>query len=148
MFRSTSYNTLDEKGRFIMPARFRDAIREGGGGRFMLTRLDKALFAYTMDEWNLVESKILRKPVTSSALRRFRRIFIGGASECHRDKQDRVLIPLPMREYADLKKDIVLVGQINHFEIWSRERYEFEERQLDVDMNNKDVGDEIAKFGL
>ena len=131
-----------------MPARFRASIRSGGAGMFMLTRLDGALFAYTMDEWNLVESRILREPVTTSALRRFRRIFIGGASECHWDKQDRVLIPLPMREYADLKKDVVIVGQINHFEIWSREKYEFEERQLDVDMKNRDVGDEIAKFGL
>jgi len=121
MFRGTSYNTLDDKGRLIIPSRFRDAVRAGGGGSIMLTRLDRALFVYTMDEWNLVESRVLQEPVTSSALRRFRRIFIGGASECQWDKQDRALIPMPMREYADLKKDVVVVGQIDHFEIWLAE---------------------------
>jgi len=53
-----------------------------------------------------------------------------------------------MRKYAGLKKDVVIVGQINHFEIWSIERYELEEKQLDLDMDSKDVADEIAKFGL
>jgi MraZ protein len=148
MFRGTSYNTLDPKGRLIVPARFRGVIGAGGQGSVMITRLDGALFAYTPDEWNMVEARILKEPVTSAALRRFRRIFIGGAMECQRDKQDRILIPVPMRSYAELEKNIVIVGQINHFEIWSKDRYEFEEKQLDSDMNNKEVGDEIAKFGL
>ncbi|VEN75277.1 Transcriptional regulator MraZ [Candidatus Desulfarcum epimagneticum] len=148
MFRGTSYNTLDPKGRFIMPSRFRGLMESGKNDALMITRLDGALFAYTLDEWSAVESRILQEPTTSAALRRFRRIFIGGAAQCAKDKQGRVLIPVPMREYAHLKKDIVIVGQINHFEIWSKKRYEAEEKKLDEDMGREDVGDEIAKFGL
>jgi MraZ protein len=148
MFRGSSFHTIDSKGRIIIPARFRDAIKAGGGDGVMVTRLDKALFVYTFDQWGRVESKILSISETSESMRRFRRVFIGGASDCNCDKQGRILIPPVLRQYAEFDKEVVLVGQIVHFEIWSKENYEREVMQMEEDMKKEAVSNEIAKLGL
>ncbi len=148
MFRESSFNTIDSKGRIIIPARFRDVIKAEGSDRVIVTRLDKALFAYTFDQWSKIESKVLAMSETSEYMRRFRRVFIGGASDCNCDKQGRILIPPVLRQYAELEKEIVLVGQIVHFEIWSKENYEHEVVQMEEDMKKEAVSNEIAKLGL
>ena len=148
MFRGSSFNTIDSKGRIIIPARFRDVIKAGGGDGVIVTRLDKALFAYTFDQWSKIESKVLAMSETSEYMRRFRRVFIGGASDCNCDKQGRILIPPVLRQYAQFEKEIVLVGQIVHFEIWSKENYEQEVVQMEEDMKKEAVSNEIAKLGL
>ncbi len=148
MFRESSFNTIDSKGRIIIPARFRDVIKAEGRDRVIVTRLDKALFAYTFDQWSKIESKVLAMSETSEYMRRFRRVFIGGASDCNCDKQGRILIPPVLRQYAELEKEIVLVGQIIHFEIWSKENYEHEVVQMEEDMKKEAVSNEIAKLGL
>lgn len=148
MFRGSSFHTIDAKGRLIIPARFRDAIRAGGGDGIMLSRMDACLVAYTREEWTKIETKILNMAERSETMRRFRRIFIGGAHDCTCDKQDRILIPPNLREYAVLNKDIVLVGVLDHFEIWSRENWDAENLSLEDDMKREDVRNEIAKLGL
>jgi MraZ protein len=148
MFRGSSFNTIDLKGRIIIPARFRDVIKAGGGDGVIVTRLDKALFAYTFDQWSKIESRVLAMSETSEYMRRFRRVFIGGASDCICDKQGRILIPPVLRQYAEFEKEIVLVGQIVHFEIWSKENYEQEVVQMEKDMKKEAVSNEIAKLGL
>ena len=148
MFRGSSFHTIDSKGRIIIPARFRDVIKVGGGNGVVVTRLDKALFVYALDEWSKIESRILSVAETSEYMRRFRMVFIGGAFDCACDKQGRVLIPPVLRQYAELEKDIVLVGQITHFEVWSKEKYELEITQLEEDMKKEEVSNEIAKLGL
>lgn len=148
MFRGSSFHTIDPKGRIIVPARFRDVIKAGGSDRVIVTRLDQALFAYTLDEWNKVEARIMSLTDTSESMRRFRRIFIGGASDCAYDKQGRILIPPVLRQYAEIEKDIVLIGQIDHFEIWSKERYDEEVLQMEKDIKKEEVSNEIAKLGL
>ena len=148
MFRGSSFNTIDSKRRIIIPARFRDVIKDGGGDGVIVTRLDKALFAYTFDQWSKIESRVLAMSETSEYMRRFRRVFIGGASDCSCDKQGRILIPPVLRQYADLEKEIVIVGQIVHFEIWSKENYEQEVVQMEEDMKKEAVSNEIAKLGL
>ncbi len=148
MFRGSSFNTIDSKARIIIPARFRDVIKAGGGDGVIVTRLDKALFAYTFDQWSKIESRVLAMSETSEYMRRFRRVFIGGASDCNCDKQGRILIPPVLRQYAEFEKEIVLVGQIVHFEIWSKENYEQEVVQMEEDMKKEAVSNEIAKLGL
>jgi len=148
MFRGSSFHTIDPKGRIIIPARFRDVIKAGGSNGTIVTRLDHALFAYTLNEWNKVEARIMSLTDTSESMRRFRRIFIGGASDCTCDKQGRILIPPVLRQYAEIEKDIVLVGQIDHFEIWSKERYDKEVLQMEKDIKKEEVNNEIAKLGL
>jgi MraZ protein len=148
MFRGSSFHTIDSKGRIIIPARFRDVIKADGSYGVMLSRMDGALIAYTYDEWRKIENRILTLAEKSESMRRFRRVFIGGSFECPCDKQDRILIPQNLREYAEFEKDIVLVGVLDHFEIWSRDCWNRENMDLEKDMKKEDVRNEIAKLGL
>jgi len=148
MFRGTSYHTIDPKGRFIIPARFRDVIKATGGDGIMITRMDDCLFAYTQDQWGKLEQKILDLPQKDEAMRRFQRVFIGGAHDCRYDAQGRVLIPPSLKQYSGLEKDIVLVGVLNRFEIWSRENYDRESGRFDKDMQDDLVRSEIADLSL
>jgi len=148
MFRGSSFHTIDEKGRIIIPARFRDVLKAGGGDGVMVSRLDKSLFAYTFEEWSKIENKILSLAEKSGNIRRFRRVFIGGAFECICDKQGRILIPPSLRKYSELEKDLVLVGVLDHFEIWSRKNWENENLTIEEDLENEEVRNEISKLGL
>ena len=147
MFRGSSFHTIDQKGRIIVPARFRDIIRANGDG-VMVSMLDACLVAYTFEEWRRIENKILSLAEKSEDMRRFRRVFIGGAFDCPCDKQERILIPPTLREYAVFDREIVLVGVLDHFEIWSRENWDRENQKMEADMKKEDVRNEIAKLGL
>jgi len=148
MFRGTSFHTIDSKGRVIIPARFRDIIKNGDQDGVVVSRMDGTLYAYPFEEWRKIENKILSLAEKSDSMRRFRRIFIGGAFECSCDKQDRILVPPALRQYAALEKDIVLVGALDHFEIWSVESWNAEIEQLEKDSKKEDVRNEIAKLGI
>ncbi len=148
MFRGSSFHTIDVKGRLIIPARFRDVIRADGGERVMLSRMDGCLVAYPLDEWRRIESRILQLAQKNTSMRRFRRVFIGGAFDCACDKQERILIPPLLRDYAGLQKDVVLVGVLDHFEIWSRGKWEQENLNLEEDLQQEEVRKDIASLGL
>jgi MraZ protein len=148
MFRGSSFHTIDSKGRIIIPSRFRDVIKAQGSNGVMVSRMDGALVAYPYDEWRKIENRILLLAEKSENMRRFRRVFIGGAFECSCDKQDRILIPQNLRQYAEIDKEIVLVGVLDHFEIWSRKSWDRENIHLEKDMKKEDVRNEIAKLGL
>ncbi len=109
-------HTLDEKGRMIIPVKF----REGLGSHFVMTRgLDKCLFVYPMSDWETLEAKLKALPMTRADARAFVRFFFSGATECELDKQGRILIPQTLRDYAELGKDCVVLGVSNRVEIWS-----------------------------
>jgi MraZ protein len=148
MFRGSSFHTIDNKGRLIIPARFRQFIKSEDGDGVMISRMDNCLVAYPFKEWRNLENKILSLAETSENMRRFRRVFIGGAFECSCDRQDRILIPQSLRQYADLDKEIVLVGVLEHFEIWARQKWEQENISLEKDFKKEEVRNEIAKLGL
>ena len=148
MFRGSSFHTIDSKGRVIIPARFKDVIKNDDREGVMVSRMDNGLFAYTFDEWNKIEMRILSMAEKSEHMRRFRRVFVGGAHECQCDKQSRILLPPPLRQYAALEKEIVLVGVLDHFEIWSRENWDRENMDMENDMQKEAVRNEIAKLGL
>lgn len=148
MFRGRSSHKIDPKGRIIIPARFRDILSDKNSSGLMISTLDQCLVAYPYDEWSKIEERILTKAERSEAMRRFRRIFIGGAFDCGCDKQDRILIPASLRTYAELKQKIVLVGVLDHFEIWSDENWEHENRRMAEDLQQEEVRNEIAGLGL
>lgn len=149
MFRGSSYHTIDTKGRIIIPARFRELVTENGGDGLVLSRIDGMLVAYPYDIWSGVERKILDRKEKTEALRRFKRYFIGSAQDCPLDRQGRILVPPSLRQYAHLDKDIVMVGVLDHFEVWSRERWDYENQRFEEeDMNNEEVRNEIASIGL
>ena len=148
MFRGSFFHTIDPKGRIIIPSKFRDIIKAQESNGVMIPRIDGGLVAYTYDEWRNIETRILSLAEKSENMRRFRRVFIGGAFECTCDKQDRILIPQNLRQYAELEKEIVLVGVLDHFEIWSRQSWDRENIHLEKDMKKEEVRNEIAKLGL
>lgn len=148
MFRGSSLHTIDSKGRIIVPARFREIIKADDNNGVMISRMDSGLMAYTQTEWRKIETRILSLSEKSGSMRRFRRVFIGGAFECPCDKQGRILIPPMLRQYAELSREIVLVGVLDHFEIWSREKWEKENLHMEKDMKKEEVRNEIAKLGL
>ena len=149
MFRGSSFHNLDTKGRLIIPTRFRDVVNQSRVEGLMVSKMDGALFCYSFEEWQKIEQRVLNTAVKSDTIRRFRRFFIGGAFDCPHDKQGRILIPPSLREYAGLRKEIVLVGVLDHFEIWAKENWRDEEGQFENDMNtNKEMRDEIAELGI
>ena len=148
MYRGSSFHTIDVKGRIIIPKRFRDVISDRNGHRLMVSRMDRSLVVYALREWEKIESKILSLAEKNDNMRRFRRVFIGGAFECVWDKQDRILVPPTLRGYAGLDKEIVLVGVLDHFEIWSRENWDKENATMEKDMKKEEVRNEIAKLGI
>ena len=148
MFRGTSFHTIDGKCRIKIPSRFREIIKAGGSDGIMVSRMDKGLVAYPFGEWEKIEAKILSLAEKSETMRRFRRVFIGGAFECMCDNQDRILIPPPLRQYSEIEKEIVLVGVLDHFEIWSKVNWEMENLAMEKDMKKEEVRNEIAKLGL
>ena len=114
----------------------------------MITRMDNCLCAYPLNEWSKIEEKILALAEKGDAMRRFRRVFVGGAFECACDKQGRVLVPPSLRDYAGLDKDIILVGVLDHFEIWSKDNWERENQLMEEDMLKDEVRVEISRLGL
>jgi MraZ protein len=148
MFRGSSSHMLDPKGRITVPSRFRKTIQDGGADAVMITSMDKCLWSYPLNEWSKIEEKIKALGEKSTEMRRFRRTFIGDAFECACDKQGRVLIPPAQRTYAALEKEIVLVGVLDHFEIWSKDNWVNERQLMEEDMLKEEVRKEISRLGL
>ncbi len=118
MFKGEYEYTLDEKGRLVVPARFRGAL----GERFVATRgFDGCVVLYPESEWAQVESKLRQEPLAN---RRFVRYLLGSAVECELDRQGRFVLPQPLREHAGIAREAVVVGLINKVEVWSKERWQ------------------------
>lgn len=125
MFRGRSKHTLDEKGRLAIPARFREVLSSKGDGCLVLTNHFSCLWAFARDDWRVIEEKAANLSLFDSAVSIYRRYFISGAQECP-IKQGRITIPPDLREIAELKKEVVLVGELKLFEIWDKEKWEEE----------------------
>ena len=124
MFYGEFAHTLDEKNRLIVPMRLRGKIRETFVESFIITKgLDNCLFLFTNDEWRLFENKTKALPLTGKDARAYTRHLFSGASECTIDKQGRISIPLYLKNYAQIRKDVIVIGVMNRIEIWSREKW-------------------------
>ncbi|WP_335870514.1 division/cell wall cluster transcriptional repressor MraZ [Bacillus sp. 2205SS5-2] len=121
MFMGEYHHSIDQKGRLIVPAKFRDHL----GDSFVITRgLDQCLFGYPQDEWKLLEEKLKVLPLTKKDARAFTRFFFSGATECELDKQGRINLPSTLTTYAKLEKECVVLGVSNRIEIWSKTLWE------------------------
>jgi MraZ protein len=142
MFIGEYQHAIDNKNRMIIPSKFRDEI----GGTFVLTKgLDGCLYAYTMDEWKLLEEKLKKLPLTSKDARAFVRFFFSGANEIDVDKQGRALIPQNLSEYASINKDIVSIGVSTRIEIWSKEKWEeYNNQNIDYDA----IAEKMSELGI
>ncbi|MDD2469502.1 MAG: division/cell wall cluster transcriptional repressor MraZ [Bacilli bacterium] len=115
------HHSIDEKGRLIIPSKFRYDL----GDKFIVTKgLDGCLFVYPKNEWENIVSKLKVLPFTKKDARVFTRFFLSGATECEFDKQGRINITSPLAGYADLTKECVIIGVNDRLEIWSKQRFE------------------------
>lgn len=115
------HHNIDEKGRLIIPSKFRSEL----GERFIITKgLDKCLFVYSMNEWNKIIEKLSILQFTKKNVRAFERAFIGGASTIEFDRQGRINITSPLVHYANISKECVIIGVNERLEIWSKEEFE------------------------
>ena len=133
MFYGQYEHTIDEKGRLIIPAKFRTPIKDNFIDRFFITRgFERCLFVFTEQEWRKIEEQFRKLPLTKSVARNLARNFFSGAFESECDKQGRILIPKRLIEYAGLKKDVAIIGVSRRIEIWDKERWdEFSMKSLE-----------------
>ena len=121
MFIGEYHHTIDEKGRIIIPAKFRDAL----GKEFIITRgIENCLFVYSLQNWANITTKLSQLPFTKKDARTFNRFFMSGATNVELDKQGRVNISQPLIQYANLEKDCVVIGTGDRLEIWSQESWD------------------------
>jgi len=146
VFRSSSFHTIDPKGRIIIPARFRKVLKADDEYGVVISIKDGCIYSYTFDEWKNLEQRI--RATKSATMERFKRFFLGNACPLKCDKQDRILIPQSLRTYADIEKDIVLVGVLDRFEIWAREKWDQENLKMEQELEKEEVREEIASLGL
>ena len=121
MFRGVQHINMDAKGRLAMPARQREPLLSQCAGQIVLTidTQSSCLVIYPLPEWERIEGEIQKLPALKPAVKRFQRLMLGYATDLELDGQGRMLLPAPLREYAQLDKKLVLVGQGNKLELWS-----------------------------
>ncbi len=146
MFRGRYEHTIDPKGRISIPSKFRDVLKEKYDDRLVITNFDHCLIAFPYEEWSLLEMKagsfsLLRKETSA-----FFRFFYSSAIDCVIDKQGRLLIPQTLREYANFRKEVVLVGEGKWIEIFAKERWEEEARRAEESFEK--IRDMLADLGL
>ena len=137
MFMGEYHHTIDDKGRLTIPSKLRYEL----GENFIVTRgLDNCLFIYPQNEWNNIINKYKELPNTKDA-RNFMRFFLSGAIQSEFDKQGRINIPIPLINYAQIKKDCVIIGVSERLEIWSKELWE--KFINDNESNLSDIADKL-----
>ena len=124
MFYGEYEHTIDRKGRLIIPAKFRQALKEHDATTLFLTRgFDGCLFLFPESEWRDLENRFKQIPFTKAEGRKFNRLFFSGASEVDVDRLGRLLIPRTLKEFAQIKQDVVIVGVSTRMEVWSKEQW-------------------------
>lgn len=143
MFMGEFHHTIDDKGRMIIPAKFREEL----GATFVVTRgMDKCLFVYPEEEWKQLEEKLKTLPFTKKDARAFTRFFFSGATESELDRQGRVNIPATLRNYANLEKECVVIGVSNRVEIWGKDIWE--EYFAESEESFSEIAEGIVDFDL
>lgn len=141
MFMGEYNHTIDEKGRLIIPSKFREEL----GNSFVVTKgLDGCLFAYDNTEWTALEEKLKKLPLTNRDARAFARFMLAGAALVEVDKQGRILLPQVLRGFAELEKDVVLIGVASRIEIWSKDKWSEMSDASDMD----EIAEKMADLGI
>lgn len=126
MFRGINSATLDAKGRMALPVRFREAVQNDGLAQVVVTidMREKCLLLYPLPEWETVQHKLEALSNIGDKARRLQRLLIGHATDIEVDTQGRILLPAMLRDFGELEKKLVLVGQGNKIEIWNADRWQ------------------------
>jgi MraZ protein len=125
VFRGVNKLAVDSKGRFAMPTKYREALGASCAAQLVVTiDTDRCLLIYPLPEWQEIERKLMQLPSFNKTARRLQRLLVGHATEVELDGQGRLLLPPPLREFAGIEKQAVLIGQGNKFELWDEGRWD------------------------
>ena len=155
MFRGVSAINLDAKGRMAIPTRYRSELQELCEGQLIVTVAVNerclgekgCLWLYPMPEWEKVEVTISKLSTLNKMATKLRRFLIGNATECDMDAQGRLLLPDKLRKFANMEKQIVLIGQLNKFEIWNQNAWDEKESEW-LDGDDVDGLDELGNLSF
>lgn len=142
------YYTIDPKGRVIIPASFRDIIKNSYGPKLYVTNaaFDSCLHVYPQEEWQRLQDTVGKLPKMDEAVRFFMYRVIASAQECEFDKQGRILVPSSLREDARLNNDIAVVGQLERIDLWDRQ--EWDNVADPSRINRRDFEERLSTLGL
>lgn len=125
MFRGIFHNSMDDKGRVSIPARFREQIKSEHETPMVLTLgFDQCLFLYPMDAWKKIEDKLASLDTLNAEVRQFQRTIMKASDEVDMDQQGRIMVSPVLRKEAGLGKNVVVVGMLHRIEIWDKDKYE------------------------
>lgn len=147
-FSGKYYNTVDPKGRIIIPAPFRDIITSNYNPKLYITNalFENSLCLYPTEEWNKLQEQVRSKPRSDEAIQYYLRRVIASAVETEMDKQGRVLVPVALREDAKINSNVVVVGQIERIELWDRNEWDNLVDPTRID--RKAVEEKLISYGL
>lgn len=143
MFIGEYKHALDDKGRIAIPTKFRKQLAKGA----VVTRgLDTSLFLFPKEEWDKLAEKLASLPLGQSNSRAFARLMLAGAMDVVLDKQGRAVLPEYLREYAGMKKNLILAGLFNRLEIWDEENWETYKKKVESDVET--VAEKLGELGF
>jgi MraZ protein len=143
MFIGEYKHTIDDKGRLAIPVKFRGDLAKGA----VVTRgLDSTLFLFPLEEWDKLASKLSSLPLGQSNSRAFSRLMLAGAMDVSLDKQGRLVLPEYLRDYASLKKQVVVAGLFNRLEIWDEEIWQKYKTAMEEEVG--DIAEKLGELGV
>lgn len=151
MSRGSSHISVDAKGRVSIPTKHRHALSSEGGSALVVTisATDRCLLLYTTETWVEVEAKLVALPTLNPQIRKLKRMLIGHADDVAMDSNGRVLLPPALREFANIGKKAVLVGQGDKFEVWDEAQWVAERDSMhDVELDEANLPDELASLAF
>lgn len=149
MFRGATKVTLDAKGRLAIPTRYRERITARCDGQMVATvDKDYCLLIYPYPDWEEIERKLVRLPSLNKKARRLQRLMVGHATEVELDSHGRILLSKELREFANLERQAVLIGQGNKFELWDEERWNQKRDEWLGDEDESDLPAELESLSL
>lgn len=141
MFRGTFEHTVDEKGRVSIPSRFRELLQATSDNGVVITNFQMGgaacLDVYPYPDWEKLEAELTKKPQFKQKLLTFITFYTSHAQVCEIDKQGRILLPPTLREYAGLKRDVIIASALRKFRIFDRDVWKqaFQAASLEVAQN-------------
>ncbi len=143
MFIGEYSHNLDDKGRVAIPKKFNAELVSGA----VVTRgLDQCLFLYTRSEWNKLAEKLASLPFAAANSRAFSRLMLAGAMDLEMDKQGRVVIPEYLRQFAGIKKNVVIAGLYNRLEIWDADVWKDYTKRTEAESTN--IAEQMGILGV
>jgi MraZ protein len=141
LFRGAHYHSVDDKGRVIIPLRFRNEL----GNTFIITKgLDKSLFVYRDKDFQEMEDQLMSQPALDRHTIRLQRWFSAEAVETQVDNQGRVAIPSNLREFAAIDEEVAIVGAGKRIEVWSRAGWD----AFNASLSDEDIMESAVEVGL